>query len=103
MEKFYVKKQDKKRWSEQLSEIYLVLSDREWHSREEIVARTGALEPSSRISELRKKGYKIQCNRGNEGGATLYKIMEYVGYDTTSQRHCVCCRYNSEYKEPYTG
>ena len=61
MEKFYVKKQDKKRWSEQLSEIYLVLSDREWHSREEIVARTGALEPSSRISELRKKGYKIQA------------------------------------------
>ena len=61
------------------------------HSREEIVARTGVKGFTARISDIRKAGYVVECNRASDAGATTYRILEFVGYDTTGKHTCPTC------------
>lgn len=101
--KFKANEKDYTRWNSQMRAIYDVLSDGNWHTREELEAASNAKQPTARVSELRKRGYIIDCQRVSDEGATVYKITSYVGYDTTKQKHCSCCRYNKDYIESYTG
>tara|TARA_R100001086_G_scaffold119382_1_gene61350 strand:- start:7479 stop:7835 length:357 start_codon:yes stop_codon:yes gene_type:complete len=100
---FVVNENDYIRWNKQMKAIYQVLQDGNWHTREELQIAASAKEPASRVSELRKKGFIIDCQRITDTGATVYKIEKYVGYDTTKQKHCYCCRFNDDYVENYTG
>jgi len=101
--KFVANEKDYARWNKQMKSIYDVLADGNWHSREELEKASGAKQPTARVSELRKQGYIIDCQRVSDIGATVYKILSYVGYDTTKTKHCYCCRYNENFKETYTG
>lgn len=100
---FVANNNDKIRWGKQMKAIYDVLSDGDWHTRDELEVASNAKQPTARVSELRKKGYIIDCQRVSDEGATVYKIISYVGYDTTNTKHCYCCRYNKNFEESYTG
>ena len=100
---FKANEKDYNRWNGQLKAIYDLLSDGEWHTREELESVSKAKQPTARISELRKRGYVIDCVRQGEDGSTMYKITDYLGYDTTKEKHCRCCRYNYDFVESYTG
>ena len=82
---------DYARWSGHRRKIFEVLRDVNWHSREELAERSGSLQVASRISQLRKAGYRIECDRTGEYGDSSYKITEYAGYDTTNPKHCDTC------------
>jgi|13_taG_2_1085334.scaffolds.fasta_scaffold10835_4 hypothetical protein len=88
---FLPEPQDYERWSGHRRKIFEVLRDVNWHSREELAERSGSLQVASRISQLRKAGYRIECDRTGEYGDSSYKITEYAGYDTTNPKHCDTC------------
>lgn len=82
---------DWERWKGHRVKMFNVLRDGMWHSREEIVARTGVKGFTARISDIRKAGYVVECNRASDAGATTYRILEFVGYDTTGKHTCPTC------------
>ena len=94
---------EKSRWSKHVSIMHSIMQDQEWHNKQELVEATGTGNFQARVHDLRKAGFKVECVRAGEGGATLYKIESYVGYDTTTRKHCDCCRYNDEFIASYTG
>tara|TARA_Y100000593_G_C4312764_1_gene339196 strand:+ start:2057 stop:2386 length:330 start_codon:yes stop_codon:yes gene_type:complete len=98
------KKPERVRWNKHVQIIYDVLKDREYHDKQEILDATKTGNFQARIHELRKNGYLIECKKINKAGKTMYRIIEYTGKDTTSRKHCYCCRYNEDYIETkYTG
>lgn len=44
-----------------LQKIYAVLSDNQWHTTYDIMAATSSCTVSTRISELRRNGFVIDC------------------------------------------
>ena len=49
----------------------------------------GSINPATRMSELRKIGYVIDCTR--DGTETFYQITEFNGKDNTKATHCATC------------
>ena len=101
---FLPEPQDIDRWSNHKKLLFEILKDQEWHSRNELVARTNTSALTARISDIRKLGYVIECVRTSDQGTTAYRIVDYVGRSTTQAVHCYCCRYNEDYSPTnYTG
>lgn len=44
-----------------LQKIYAVLADKQWHTTYAIMAATGSCTVGTRISELRRNGFTIDC------------------------------------------
>jgi hypothetical protein len=88
---FIPEPQDWERWKGHKVKVFNVLRDGKWHSRDEIVRRTGVKGFTARISDLRKAGYVVEVNRTNDEGGTTYRILEYVGVDTTGKHTCPTC------------
>tara|TARA_Y100001938_G_scaffold4387_2_gene5519 strand:+ start:2499 stop:2840 length:342 start_codon:yes stop_codon:yes gene_type:complete len=94
---------EKARWTKHVQQIYEVLIDKQWHNKQELMDATGTGNFQARIHDLRKSGFLVECLRKNKEGLTMYRIVDYVGYDTTTPKHCNCCRYNEDYVPGYTG
>jgi len=88
---FVPEPEDYARWSGQKRAIFDLLKDLQWHTRQELVTTSGAKNPTSRVSDLRKLGYQIDCDRTGERGKSSFKMIGYVGYDTTKPKHCATC------------
>ena len=96
---FIAEPQDYVRWSKQVKKIFDVLKDGIVHTRQELVNISGAKNPTSRVSDLRKSGYDIQCLRVSDMGASTFQILAFVGYDTTGRHRCPTCTCKSGSKE----
>ena len=89
---FLPEPQDWKRWSNHLRLFYEVLKDGKRHTREQIEDHSGSKGFTGRISDLRKRGYDVKCERASDGGATTYHIAaHYPGMDLTGKHTCPTC------------
>ena len=82
---------DLSRWRGQKRALLDILSDGKVHDRESLARASGATQMPSRISELRKAGWLIECDR-YKSGHSYYQLTGYTGEDNTSKRHCATCR-----------
>ena len=88
---FVPEPKDWERWSGHKRKMFEFLRDGRWHNRDAIVEYVGTKGFTGRISDLRQRGYVIECQRATEGGGTIYRILEYTGVSTTKGGHCPSC------------
>jgi len=82
---------DWKRWKGHRQKIFTILRDGQWHTRTELLAVSGG-GVASRVSELRTRGYEIECDRlADSKSETTYRIIAFVGVSTTNPVHCDTC------------
>ena len=99
-----ITEKEKTRWSKHVRQLYYLMQDMEWHDKQELLEGTKTGNFQARIHDLRKAGFRVECERNRDIGTTMYRIKEYVGYSTTKVKHCYCFRYNDDYIESkYTG
>ena len=79
------------RWSGHNKALFEALHDGNWHDRDYLEARVRTKNFTARVSNLRQRGYTIECERSNEMGATTYRMTGYAGVSTTKGGHCPSC------------
>ena len=89
--KFLPYPSDWARWSGHTAQLFECLRSGEWRDRDWLEEFTNTKNFTARISNLRQRGYVIQCERSNEAGATRYRMTGYVGVSTTRGGHCPTC------------
>jgi hypothetical protein len=83
--------EDWDRWNGHNKEMFEALRSGLWQDRDYLEARVRTKNFTARISNLRQRGYEIECERSNRSGATVYRMTGYVGKSTTRGGHCPSC------------
>ena len=90
-EPFIPQPMDYDRWKGHIRALFNVLRHGGWVHHDRLCAVTKSKNITARISNLRQKGYEIECMRLTDEGATMYRITQYLGVSTTRGGHCPTC------------
>ena len=99
---FTVTAEDLKRWGGQKRKLLEVLSDGRMHEHTTLVRSSGnAQNLTARISELRKSGWVITCDRPTHSETTYYQLAGFTGEDNTQKtQHCSTCQCLKKSNQP---
>lgn len=61
-----------------LQKIYAVLSDNQWHTTYDIMLATGSCTVGTRVSELRRNGFAIDCRMRAGTRNYEYQLLDGV-------------------------